>query len=91
MLIFGIGSAVLLVIFLGVQIIRYLDGQLFCKHDWEILSETTTKSKFESSMEAIGNRGSKGMPHQLCHADRKLIQIVSCKKCGKLKRFATNI
>jgi len=67
---------------------------MFCKHKWEILSEITTKSKFESSLNAYiaaGAVGSAKLPHQLCDADRKFIQVVSCGKCGKLKRFVNDI
>ena len=67
---------------------------IFCKHDWKLISETVTVSKFQLSMEASESTGLVGkikIPHQLCCADRKHIQIVSCDKCGKLKRFVENI
>lgn len=66
---------------------------MFCKHEWKTLSETVTKSKFEIAREAlrIENLSEISMPHQLCDADRKHIQIVTCDKCGKLKRFVENI
>jgi len=67
---------------------------MFCKHKWELLSETVTKSKFESSMEAaeLEHRVKKiNLPHQLCDADRKHIQTFTCNKCGKLKRFVESI
>lgn len=67
---------------------------MFCKHDWEVLSAEVTKSKFESSLEALKAAGADSaldIPHQLCGADRKHIQLVSCKRCGKLKRFVERI
>ena len=62
---------------------------MFCKHEWSILSETLTKSTFEMALSALDNRitGKINIPHQLCDDNRKLIQIVVCNKCGKLKRF----
>lgn len=67
---------------------------MFCKHEWQMISETTTESKFESSMEAMKNAGVssiKTLPHQLCDGKRKHIQAFVCKKCGKLKRFVETI
>ncbi len=66
---------------------------MFCKHEWIILSETVTKSKYESTIEAIGGLavGKTKLPWQLCNADRKHIQVFTCNKCGKLKRFVENI
>ena len=54
----------------------------FCKHDWKMISETTTKSDMEVAG-AIPNVATvKGFDTQ-----RKLIQVVACTKCGKLERF----
>ena len=66
---------------------------MFCKHDWSVLSETVTKSKFESAMEALSQRcdGRVSVPHQMSCAERKHIQIVTCSKCGELKRFVEYI
>lgn len=66
---------------------------MFCKHNWKVLSETVTKSKYEVAMDAMKTQGGVGkvkLPWQLCCAERKHIQIVVCK-CGKLKRFVTVI
>jgi len=63
---------------------------MFCKHNWEILSETVTKSKFQHAIEIAG-RGKGIMPHQMACAERKHIQLVTFKKCGKLKRFVEKI
>lgn len=68
-------------------------NKMFCKHKWSVLSETVTKSKFESSLAALhlAGGGSMKLPHQMCCAERKHIQIVKCDKCGKLKRFTESI
>lgn len=60
---------------------------IFCKHDWSLLSETTTKSRVEVLREC-GVASLKGLFKPV---DRKHIQIVACKKCGKLKRFVEDI
>jgi len=59
---------------------------VFCKHEWSLLSETTTKSKLEITMSSLPDRTTmKGkVPWQLCDASRKHIQTFSCRKCGKL-------
>lgn len=68
---------------------------IFCKHDYELISETTTKSKFECANESYGNMSERltsiKIPHQMCCAERKHIQVFTCKKCGKLKRFVEDI
>ena len=66
---------------------------MFCKHEWKMLSETVTKSKFEVATEAMGkyNASSSKLPWQLCNAERKHIQTFACSKCGKLTRFVTTI
>lgn len=62
---------------------------IFCKHKWELLSEITTISTFEASLQAIKTAAlaEVKIPPQLCDGERKHIQIVTCPKCGKLKRF----
>ncbi len=61
---------------------------MFCKHEWEVLSEVTTKSivevLIEKGMKEFENIGHREMT-------RTNIAIVTCKKCGKLKRFVTEI
>jgi hypothetical protein len=66
---------------------------MFCKHDWELVSERTTKSKFECAVDSLRkvSSGSVSIPHQMSCADRKHIQIVACIKCGKLKRYVEDI
>lgn len=62
---------------------------LFCNHKWEILSETTTESKFEHTLKLVGK--GKTIPHQMTCTDRKFIQVFHCTECGKLKRYVENI
>lgn len=66
---------------------------MFCKHKWILLSETVTKSQFESSMDASVSAGVSNitLPGQMCDAVRKHIQVFSCEKCGDFKRFVENI
>jgi len=66
---------------------------MFCKHEWKVLSETTTQSKFECALGAVNGiaDGKIDIPSQMACAVRKYIQIVSCDKCGKLKRFVEDI
>jgi hypothetical protein len=60
---------------------------MFCKHEWELISETTTKSRVEVLKE-LGATRLKGVWYPV---DRKFIQVFHCKKCGKLKRFVEDI
>jgi len=66
---------------------------IFCKHTWEILREVTTKSQFEHALESIvkADTANIKVPGQMCDANRKFIQVINCKKCGKLKRYVTSI
>ena len=67
---------------------------MFCKHKWDLLSETTTKSKYQHTLElnsSVGIVGKARIPWQLCDAERKVIQVFTCSKCGKLKRFVEKI
>ena len=65
---------------------------IFCKHKWELLSETVTQSKFEVSIELVSKFTDKiNLPWQMSSADRKHIQVFTCDKCGKLKRFVEDI
>ena len=66
---------------------------MFCKHKWQILSETVTESDFEHTIKILKAPGVSKMKigEMETSSERKLIQIVSCIKCGKLKRFVTTI
>ena len=64
-----------------------------CKHKWKVLSEVTTQSQFEHAM-GIANQfdiSKIKIPHQMCSAERKFIQTVTCEECGKIKQFVKNI
>jgi hypothetical protein len=64
--------------------------KLFCKHEWKLLFEKETKSKFESVYSMTFSNSKKiQIPWQMCNATKKYIQILSCKKCGKIKKFVT--
>ena len=72
----------------------YWSGEMFCKHQWEVLSETTIESQFEHAMKVAQSRGAYGsikIPGQMSCAERKHILVVTCKKCGKIKRFVETI
>jgi hypothetical protein len=67
---------------------------LFCKHDWHLILDKTTESKYEHSLKIVRANhavGSCNLPWQLCDAERMHIVILTCKKCGKLKRYVTEI
>ena len=66
-------------------------GHVFCKHNWELISETTTKSAFEIASES-GNpfTGIKSDPANAIFR-RYHIQVLQCTKCGKLKRFCEEL
>lgn len=65
---------------------------MFCKHEWRMLSEAVTKSKFEHTMECVRKETKKiNIPQQMCCAERKHIQVYACSKCGKLKRYVEDI
>jgi hypothetical protein len=64
--------------------------RMFCKHEWEVLSETTTKSDLEAILECAQGRVEK-LRARAHSVNRKHISICSCKKCGKLKRFVEEL
>lgn len=65
--------------------------KIFCKHDWKLISEITTKSAFELATENLATMAHVKLPWQLCNADRKVIQLVTCPKCGAIKKFTETI
>lgn len=67
---------------------------MFCNHQWKVLSELVTTSKFEHTMTIVrgaGDTGKISVPAQMSRAERKHIAVFVCDKCGKLKRFVENI
>ncbi len=57
---------------------------MFCKHDWQVLSEAVTKSEFELLLGMENLTSVKNASNS-----KTIVQIISCKKCGKLKKFVT--
>lgn len=65
---------------------------LFCKHEWKILSEKTTESKMEHFAKITNKYQPPSFMEQYNDmTTRKHICIVTCTKCGKLKRFVEEI
>lgn len=64
---------------------------MFCKHEWSLLSETTTESKFEVAMKAAEGHSDMKIPWQMCEAARKHIQVFKCSSCGKFVRYVEDI
>lgn len=62
-------------------------NRLFCKHDWKVLSETTTESRMSHAV----SMGIEFKTKDSTLIERKFIQIIICEKCGKLKRFVEDI
>lgn len=62
-----------------------------CKHEWKVLFEFTTTSKFEHAMNQLRGRGEVKIPRQMSSADRKHILVISCNKCGKVIRYVEDI
>lgn len=65
----------------------------FCKHKWGLISETVTTSAFEDAVKALAGSTMKRIviPPQLCDSSRKVIQLVSCDKCGKFKKLVERL
>ena len=63
--------------------------KITCKHDWILLSETISESKFQHALTTVRNLGGKCKYKWQDDLDttRKHIQICTCKKCGKIKRY----
>jgi predicted nucleic acid-binding OB-fold protein len=65
---------------------------MFCKHKWKILSENTTQSRFEQYADLTDRVPNPRNLWQLEEGTRKkLIQLVTCDTCGKIKKFVENI
>lgn len=67
--------------------------KLFCKHEWKVLSETTTESAIEVTMRVLQEttKSAKSIPWQMCSTERKYIVVVGCDKCGKIKKIVENL
>lgn len=81
-------TATATVLVLGViMVIRLFT---LCKHDWKVLHETKGKSRVEELIECTGgvdeNHGIS--PSNLQKNDTV---IVTCKKCGQIKRYVNTV
>jgi len=56
---------------------------LFCKHDYELISEVDTKSEAEQ-LHSMGLR-----PMTLSSFTKKYILVLKCTVCGKIKKIVT--
>lgn len=65
-------------------IIQYLDK---CKHDWNT-DHTTTESKMEQCSRLKYEVSGRGVSYL---TEKKHITIMTCKKCGQVKRFVEEI
>lgn len=65
-------------------------ASLFCKHDYELISEVTTKSRYEHAFDVAAAYGANDVKHTL-DLERKFIQVLVCNKCGNVKRYSTVI
>jgi hypothetical protein len=61
-----------------------------CKHDWKILSEITSDSKMET-MQKTGVTHIEGVGDMAEMCEKTIVQIVSCTKCGVIKKFVTKV
>ena len=62
----------------------------FCKHKWEMLSDEIHSSKLELVADTL--KSFQTDPESVERmAGRKVVQIASCKTCGKIKRWVTTI
>ena len=59
--------------------------KLFCKHEWKILSEKREQSSLEKILNA------KVGVDNIKLVNGKLIQILTCNKCGDLREFVEEI
>lgn len=56
---------------------------MFCKHDWETISEVTLPSAFEQMAGKLSSL--KGWDTSMFV--KKHVLVIKCKKCGKLHKF----
>lgn len=69
--------------------------KLFCNHKWEVVLEKVTESKFEVAVRAIKSgrvtAANVTIPAQMSCAERKVIIIVACSKCGLIKKMMEKV
>lgn len=64
---------------------------IFCRHKWQVLSNETTKTQIDILKEKEQDIP---LPRNDLQLDKMTkhfyIQILTCEKCGKIKRFKTS-
>lgn len=61
-----------------------------CNHKWQVLSETYMRTLGEKYMDLVEpNKADRGRYCRTVH--NKLIQILTCDKCGEIKRFTESL
>ena len=58
--------------------------KLFCRHDWEILTNEEIESLYDRSGVRIDYYKKRDIERVYC---RIRITILTCNKCGKIKRY----
>ncbi|QNO01504.1 hypothetical protein barba126A_phanotate41 [Rheinheimera phage vB_RspM_barba_12-6A] len=64
---------------------------MFCKHKWEILSELKTDSIYDRVRRDGGSLSSSSVYGMKEIMGCRLIQLCTCTKCGKIKKFVEHI
>ena len=64
---------------------------MFCKHSWKMLSETITESRLEHTVKQLRGAITTRLSGRMSDASRKHIQVFTCEKCGKMRRFVEKI
>ena len=72
---------------------KVMKMSIFCKHDYELISETTTESRIEHTLRVANENklNCNSIKGAGAGANRKFIQVFTCKNCGDLKRFVEDI
>lgn len=64
---------------------------MFCKHEWKVISEVTTTSKYEQlnrgGLSNLKANGALILELMACNH----ILTVTCEKCGEIKQFVNEI
>jgi len=62
---------------------------IFCRHQWKTVEKIETKAPFEVVKELNINASSENLHSQDMHRllTRKIVLILACGKCGKLKEY----
>lgn len=64
---------------------------IFCKHNWQLISETKTESMLEQMDRIFPEKTQTLASVKEFLLQKKLIQIVECNRCGKIKKFVEDI